>query len=432
MRKKILAMILAGGRGDELSVLTQMRPKAAVPFGGLYRVIDFPMSNLMHSGIENVGILSQYRSHSLINHIGNGASWEMVGRERSVTILPPFKQHLSSEWYRGSADAVYQNLGFIRVHHPDLVLVLSGDHVYSMNYNPLIDFHLEHHADLTIAFTQTERAQASRFGLGRLDLAAGRRGGRLLEYLEKPETPPDWPEERYWASLTIYLFSTKVLAEVLEQHLSGDPRGFEFGRHIIPEMVKSHRVYGYCNEGYWGYTRTIDEYWQTSMDMLGEHPRIDPEKWQVRTNLAHDAVRDRPPAHLGSTAQIENSLIYSGCRIHGTVKNSILFPGVEIGENVLVEDSILMFDTRVAAGCRLHKVIADSEACLAAECEIGHGDPTLANEEYPRLLRSGITLIGRGAHVPERCRIGSNCIVHPGLTPARFRQRRYESGVSIS
>ncbi len=425
-------MILAGGRGDELSVLTQMRPKAAVPFGGLYRVIDFPMSNLMRSGIENVGILSQYRSYSLINHIGNGASWEMVGRERSVTVLPPFTKQRYSDWYRGSADAVFQNLGFIRVHNPDLVLVLSGDHVYAMNYGPLIDFHLEHNADLTIAFTPTDRSQASRFGLGRLELEAGRRGGRLVEYLEKPETIPVWPEQRYWASLTIYLFSAKVLAEVLRQYMTGEPKGYEFGRHLIPEMVKKHRVFGYWDDGYWGYTRTIDEYWQTNMDMLGEHPKIDPEQWQVRTNLAHDLVRDRPPAQVDSGAKIENSLIYSGCRIKGAVKNSILFPGVEIGENVQVEDSILMFDAKVAAGCRLHKVITDAEVHIAPECEIGNGDPAVPNEEYPQLLRSGITLIGRGAHLPERRKIGSNCIVHPNLTPAQFREREYESGVSIS
>lgn len=430
--RKILAMILAGGRVDELSVLTLIRPKAAVPFGGLYRVIDFPMSNLMHSGIENVGILSQYRSYSLINHIGNGASWEMVGRDRSVTILPPFKTQTLSSWYRGNADAVYQNLGYLRIHRPDLVLVLSGDHIYSMNYNPLIEFHLENQADLTMAFTRINKAQATRFGVGRIELEAGKPGGRLLDYAEKPETSPDWPEQECWASLTIYLFSAKVLAEVLAKHAQSDPTTYEFGRDIIPAAVKNYRVFGYAYEGYWGYTRTIDEYWQTNMDMLGEKPMIEPERWKIRTNLEHSAVRDRPPALIGPQAKIENSLIYSGCRVYGAVKNSILFPGVVIGENVQVDDSILMFDAKVAPECVLHKVITDSEVEIGRGCLIGNGDPTIHNEEYSDLLRSGITLIGRGAILPEGITIGSNCIVHPELEPSRFHEKVYESGVSIS
>jgi glucose-1-phosphate adenylyltransferase len=326
---------------------------------------------------------------------------------------------------------VYQNLGYLRIHDPDLVLVLSGDHIYSMNYNPLIEFHRENKADLTIAFTTIDKSQATRFGVGRIESESGKPGGRLLEYSEKPAVTPDWPENKYWASLTIYLFSPKVLAEVLEEHAQSDPKSYEFGKDIIPAVVKDYRVFGYVDEGYWGYTRTIDEYWQTNMDMLGEKPKIDPELWKVRTNLEHSAVRDRAPALVGPQAKIKNSLIYSGCRVHGTVKNSILFPGVEIGEGVQVEDSILMFDAKVAPECVLHKVITDSEVKIGRGCQVGNGDPAIPNEEYPQLLRSGITLIGRGAIIPERRKIGSNCIVHPELVPEQFREREYESGVSI-
>ncbi len=427
---KTLAMILAGGRVDELSVLTQYRPKSAVPFGGLYRVIDFPLSNLMNSSIENAGILSQYRSFSLINHLGNGSSWEMVGRNRGVTILPPYTGHSLSHWYRGTADAVLQNLEFIRMHDPELVLVLSGDHIYAMNYGPMIDFHRESEADLTIGFIKVQKDQAQRFGVGRL---AGDNafGGQLLDYREKPETSPDWPEEEMWASLTIYIFTAAVLFEALKQHAGREPHSHEFGKDIIPMMLDKYHVFAYKYEGYWGYTRTIDEYWQTSMDMLGEHPKIAPEKWQVRTNLEHNATRDRTPALIEAGAQIENSLIYSGCRVKGTVKNSILFPGVEVGEDTIIADSILMFDTQIQAGANLRKVITDTHVVIGADCMIGNGDAAIANEEFPHLLTSGITLIGQHARVPARRKIGCNCIVHPDLAEAQFRQVEYESGLSI-
>jgi glucose-1-phosphate adenylyltransferase len=427
---KTLAMILAGGRVDELSVLTQYRPKSAVPFGGLYRVIDFPLSNLMNSGIENAGILSQYRSFSLINHLGNGSSWEMVGRNRGVTILPPFTAHALSNWYRGSADAVFQNLEFIRMHQPDLVLVLSGDHIYSMNYGPMINFHRESGADLTMGFIRVRKEQAPRFGIGRIE-GHNPIGGPLLDYREKPDTWPEWPEQEMWASLTVYLFTAPALFEILKKHAALGPKSYEFGRDIIPMMLEKHKVHAYKYAGYWGYTRTIDEYWQTSMDMLGEAPAIEPEKWRVRTNLEHNATRDRTPALIGSAAKIENSLIYSGCQVHGTVKNSILFPGVEIKEDTVIEDSILMFDTQVNPGANLYKVITDTHAPIGAECIIGKGDPAVPNEEFPQLLTSGITLIGQHARIPSRRKIGPNCIVHPDLVESQFHQKEYESGLSI-
>ncbi|MDZ7291002.1 MAG: sugar phosphate nucleotidyltransferase [candidate division KSB1 bacterium] len=429
--QKILAMILAGGRVDELSVLTQYRPKSAVPFGGLYRVIDFPMSSLMHSGIENVGILSQYRSYSLNNHIGNGAAWEMVGRNRSVSILPPYTAHKVWQWYRGSADAVYQNLDFIQMHRPQLVLVLSGDHIYSMDFNPLIEFHNENNADLTIGFLDVPKDQAMRFGIGRIEVTSSRRGGPLVEYLEKPQTPPDWPGDKVSASLTIYLFAPKVLFEVLENHARLAPKSHEFGKDIIPNMLKKYRVFGYKYDSYWGYTRTIDEYWQTSMDLLGDHPLIDPERWQVRTNLEHNHIRDRIPAVIGGSAEIKNSLIYSGCKILGTVENSILFPGVEVQSGAVVKDSILMFDTRVEAESHLNKVISDVDVVIGRACRIGFGEASVSNEDHPQLLQSGITLIGRGSVIPDECQIGCNCIIQPDMEAVLFLKKVYGSGVTI-
>ena len=310
------------------------------------------------------------------------------------------------------------------------MLVLSGDHIYAMNYGPMIDFHREAGADLTVGFIKVEKEKALRFGIGQIE-NGNPLGGRLLDYREKPENRPDWPEPEMWASLTIYIFTPHVLYEVLKKHAGRAPASHEFGKDIIPMMLEHYKVFAYKYEGYWGYTRTIDEYWQTSMDMLGEHPKIQPENWRVRTNLEHNSTRDRTPALIGSSAKIENSLIYSGCRVHGTVKNSILFPGVEVSEEATIEDSILMFDTQVQAGTMLHKVITDTHVVIGAECLIGRGDVAIANEEFPHLLTSGITLIGQHAHVPGKRRIGSNCIVHPDLVENQFRQTEYESGLSI-
>ena len=258
----ILAFVLAGGRVDELSVLTFDRPKSALPFAGNYRVIDFALSNLMHARIRRVGILSQYRSTSLINHIGTGASWDMTGRRRQVTLLPPSTGQKNSDWYKGTADAVAHNLDFINENNPDLVLILSGDHIYRMDYQRLIQFHQEHKADVTAGFIKVPLEEAHRFGLGVMEEKEGRPGGRLRSYQEKPSAP-----QSQWASLTIYLFKTEVLLEILKQ-THPHSEGIEFGRDIFPSLVHQYRVFGYIFSGYWGYTRTLDEYWRTHMDLV--------------------------------------------------------------------------------------------------------------------------------------------------------------------
>ena len=241
--KNVLAMILAGGRVDELDVLTFLRPKSVLPFGALYRIIDFPMSNLMHSGIERVGILSQYRPFYLINHIASGQPWDMIGRRRFAVILPPFKGREASDWYKGTADAVYQNIDFIKMYNPDLVLILSGDHIYQMDYQDVINFHLEKKADLTIAFTSVPREGAHRFGQGLIEEEEAR-GGKVVQYAEKPK------KALYeWASLTIYVFNPGVLLEALAENARKESH--EFGKDIIPSLLGNFRVYGYKHLGYW-------------------------------------------------------------------------------------------------------------------------------------------------------------------------------------
>lgn len=400
-RPSILAMVLAGGRVDELGVLTHYRPKSAVPFGGFARVIDFALSNLLQSGIERVAILSQYRSYSLINHIGTGASWDMVGRNRGISILPPFKGYSNPYWYRGSADAVYQNLDFIRHLNPSVLLILSGDHIYHMDYSQMIRHHHQWDADLTAAFVEVPLASASRFGVAEI-AAEGPHGGRLLGYEEKPENP-----RHTWASLTLFCFKPAVLMEVLTRNQ--DAASYEFGRDIIPMMMQQdYKVYGYTFRGYWGYTKTIDEYWQTSMDLLGPEPKIDMEAWGIRTNLHHRDIANRQPVRIGPQGVLSNSLAYDGCVIEGTVRNSILFPGVHVRSGVEITDSILFFDNIVHEGVRLHRVVSDVDTVFNREAVIGTpGENGAAGPP--------VTVIGSGNVVPAGMRIGSGCAVAPSL-----------------
>lgn len=393
-------MILAGGRADELNVLTYYRPKAAVPFGGFARVIDFALSNLMNSGIEQIAILSQYRSYSLINHIGTGAAWDMIGRYRGVSILPPFIDSEQQDWYRGSADAVYKNLDFIQYHAPEEVLILSGDHIYQMDYRDVIAYHHEKDADLTVVCKRVEKTRASRFGMAHIDDEDGERGGKLVTYQEKTENP-----EGEWSSLTVLCFKPEILYKVLEENQSDD--SFEFGRDIIPKlMAQGRKIYGYKFKGYWGYTRTVLEYWNANMDLLGDDPLVDLEKWSVRTNLDHRNLRDHQPAIIGEEADVTNSLIYNGCVVEGTVRNSILFPGVHVGEGSVIENSVIFFLNRIGRHCTFDKVISDVNTVYENNVQIGldHGD-----------TERQIAVIGWNNRVPAGTRLGRGVTVSPRL-----------------
>ncbi len=403
----IVAMILAGGRVDDLGVLTFLRPKSALPFGGLYRIIDFPMSNLMHSGIERVGILSQYRPFGLMRHIANGEPWDLTGRNRCAVMLPPFKGRGASDWYRGSADAVYQNIDFINLYRPELVLIVSGDHIYSMDYRNLISFHLAKGADLTIACTRVGRDGSSRFGLAEIEDEEPR-GGRVLQYIEKPKE-----SKLGWVSLTIYVFKTDLLIDALRANAR--KVSHEFGRDVIPIFLANHKVYGYKHNGYWGYTRTPDEYWRASMDLLGDDPHINMKEYRLRTNMTHREIRDRAPAFIGSSATVEDSLFYSGCRIEGTVIHSVLFPGVTVAKNAVVEDSILFFDSKVGEGSKICRTIADVDTSLGRKTEIG--DPA-----------GDLSIIGRGTTVPDAIRITGGVSVFPNLNEEAFERNLYTKG----
>lgn len=411
LKPTTLAMILAGGRVDELNVLTYYRPKSAVPFGGVGRVIDFSLSNLMNSGIEQVAILSQYRSYSLINHIGNGAAWDMIGRYRHISILPPFIGSEATDWYRGPADAIYKNLDYVQYYSPEEILILSGDHIYKMDYQEMIAYHTEKNADLTVAFTRVPLHEASRFGVAALDEEDGDRGGRVVGYWEKPAEA-----ESEWASMTILCFKPEVLFYALAENQKGD--SYHFGKDIIPMLLKqNYRIYGYKFSGYWGYTRTIDEYWQSNMDLLGSSPKIDLEKWVFRTNLDHRNIRDNEPVVMGNDAVVHNSLVYNGCKIGGTVRNSILFPGVHVKKGAVVENSILFFSNVVGENCRLNKVVADVNNSFGAEVVVG---PEVCE------AGTGVTVIGWNNVIPDKTVIGEGATIYPRLAatswPARVKQ----------
>ncbi|MBC8208667.1 MAG: glucose-1-phosphate adenylyltransferase [Desulfobulbaceae bacterium] len=398
LKPSIQAMILAGSRVDELNVLTHYRPKSAVPFGGFCRVIDFALSNLMHSGIESIAILSQYRSYSLINHIGTGAAWDMIGRYRGISILPPFKDRTHGDWYRGSADAVYKNLDFIHYHDPEEILVLSGDHIYQMDYRELIHYHREKDADLTMAFVEVPLGAVRRFGQAAMDDEDGERGGRVYRYWEKPEEP-----RSSWASMTIMCFRPRVLYRALAENQGMD--SFEFGRDIIPLlMAQGARIYGFKHRGYWGYTRTVDEYWQANMDLLGETPVIDLEQWGLRTNLEHRGIRDCQPALIRDQGQILNSLVYNGCVIEGEVRNSILFPGVTVGPGAVVENSVLFFNNTVGPGCYLNKVVADVNTSYGSGVRVG-GEPEEAT--------APVTVVGWNNQIPNGTSVGPGATIFP-------------------
>ena len=396
---KVVAMVMAGGRVGELSVLTLVRPKSAMPFAGHFRIIDFPLSNLMHAGINHVGILSQYRPSSLMDHVGGGESWDFVGLERGAKILPPFRGADASDWYRGNADAVYRNLNYILDHGAELVLILSGDHIYRMDYRHLLRFHIEHGADLTIAFKRMGHHVSQRFGYGALD-----ESGRVTNYEEKPAVP-----STDLASLTIYVANTKPLIQVLEQCIGLD--SYEFGRDVIPRMLASHQVYGFEFEGYWAYARTIDAYYQATQDLiLG---RLDLDAWDIRTNLTDGGVTTAPPPRIHEGAEVRNSLICAGCEIEGTVRGSVLSPGVRVERGAIVENSVLFHRALIEEDAHVERSILDKSVVIHRQGRVG--GPALVGVEPSSESSSslGITVIGKGARVMPHSVLPPGEVVQP-------------------
>jgi glucose-1-phosphate adenylyltransferase len=404
--KKVVAMVLAGGAWGSLGILAERRAKAAIPFGGMYRIIDFVLSNLMNSDIERVGILTQYRPASLIDHIGIGASWDLFGRTRAVKVLPPYKGQDDSDWYKGTADAVYQNLNFIRDHHPKHVLVLAGENVYSMDYRKLIQYHQEKNAECTLVCNPLPAPNPHRFGIMSLE-----QDGRVRSYQEKPATISG---EYYSAG--IYVFNTEFLLEKLAADATRQEAKHNFADDIIPDMLRcQNRFYGYPFEGYWAYCGTVEEYWQANMDLLEEPSEIDLCNWNVRTNLEDRNVSRHQPALLFPTTSINQALISSGCIISGTVERSILSPGVIVEEGAVVRSSIIFHECVIKKGAIVDKVISDKDVVIGESSHIGIGDESISNEQFPEYFHSGITIIGKEAKLGKSLHVGRNCLIYPGV-----------------
>jgi glucose-1-phosphate adenylyltransferase len=403
----VLTLILAGGEGERLSVLSQVRAKPGVPFGGKYRIIDFALSNVVNSGLTDVAVLTQYAPRSLIDHIGVGRPWDLDRSHGGVALLQPYiGRGRTRDWYRGTADAVLQNLEFIADRDPELVLVLAGDHVYKMDYRPFIETHRAKGAEVTCAVRTVPLEEAHRFGILETDA-----DGRVTAFVEKPPNPTS-----NLVSMGVHVFDWHALREVLSRER------VDFGRDLLPWMVEAgRRVFSYEFKGYWQDVGTVESYWRSSLDLLSDEPGIELNDlgWLIYTRS-----EDRPPARIGPHATVTRSMVSHGCVIDGTVEHSILSPGVRIGPEAVIRDSIVMFDTVIGEGAMLDRAIVDKDCRIGAGARIGHGSDLRPNREEPERLYAGITLVGKRVVMPPRITVGRNCRIDPGAGPADFGRRR--------
>jgi len=411
-----LAMILAGGRGSRLSILSAKRAKPAVPFAGKYRIIDFPLSNCSNSGITTVGILTQYRPRSLNEHIRTGAPWDLDRLHGGVTLLQPYERVNEMERYEGTANAIQLNYDFIKHHRPDFVVILASDHIYKMNYDDMITFHTDHRADLTIATLKVSLDEASRFGILEADASY-----RVSAFEEKPLQP-----KSTMASMGIYVFTTEALSKVLMEDAADPTSAHDFGKNIIPKMIDSHKVYVYPYNGYWVDVGTVQAYWEAHMDLLADSPPLD---LMDRNWVIHTRSEERPPVNIRTGAVVAHSLITDGCVIEGTVEYSVLSPGVRVGRGAVVRNSIVLTDTAVEPGAIVDRSIIDKDCVIRANAHIGYGIDYSPNPLGD--LTSGISLVGKNAVVPINAKVGRNCIVAGDVRDDDFPGLTIPSGATV-
>ncbi len=416
---RIVAMIMAGGEGTRLSVLSEKRAKPSVPFAGKFRIIDFTLSNCVNSGIFDVAVLTQYRPHSLNAHIGNGKPWDLDRSQGGVQLLQPYQGRRDESWYKGTADAVYQNLNYIRERRADLVLLLSGDHIYKMDYSQMIDYHQRQRADLTVGVMNVPLEQTDRFGIMTVDEAS-----RVVEFTEKPKNR----DKGTLASMGIYIFSAEALIQRLSEGAEGSPR-VDFGKHVIPAMIGHDRVLAYPFEGYWVDVGTVQSYWETSMELLDPANTLnlyDPG-WVI-----HTRSEERPPSKFGPQSRVSQSTVCNGAIIRGRVEHSVLSPGVYISPGAIVRDSVLMNDTWVGPGAVLDRVIVDKNVVVGAGVRLGYGeDLSTPNQEQPDKLNTGVTIVGKGAHIPANIRVGRNVVINADRDEENFPANEIMSGATI-
>lgn len=418
-KKEALVLLLAGGVGSRLNILVQSRAKPAVPFAGQYRIIDFSLSNVMNSGLTKVGVLTQYKPLSLMRHLGMGEAWDFTGRSRGIKILPPHTGFKDSDWYKGTADAVRQNIDFLEKNPADEVVLLSGDHIYHMDFHAMLECHRFKKADVTIGMMVVPMSEIYQFGAGVID-----GDNRIVDWEEKPKNP-----KTNLASMGIYVFDYKYLLDSLYK----DREEVDFGMHILPRAIENDNVFAYPFYGYWRDVGTIQSYWEANMDVIRPGSFISPSAWGIRTNIEADGrPADRPPARFGSNAEVGCSMISAGCIVRGIVKNSVLAPGVVVEEGAVVRDSILFDDCIVAKNSMVDLTICDKRVRISGDAVVGSGDNhTFPNIEQPTHLYTGISLIGKEAIVPSGVTIGRNCIVNSHIKEEAFSAKIIADGETL-
>lgn len=402
-----LAMIMGGGSSESLSVLTEVRSEPAVPFGGKFRLIDFPLSNCVNSEIYKVAILTQYRPQSLNNHIGIGKPWDLDRASGGVRLLQPYRGGPLGDWQQGNADAVRRNFDFVERQPEEHVLILAGDHIYLMDYRPMLRQHIQSGADATVGVRRVNIYETHRYGIVSLS-----NDDRILDFQEKPRRARET-----LASMGIYIFRKSVLSEMLQ-----DASHVDFGRHVLPAMVESNKaLYGYTFPGYWADVGTVQAYWEANMSLLAEEPALDlynPD-WVV-----HTRSEERAPAKIGAQAHAAGNLLSNGCQVHGFVERSVLSPGVYIAEGATVRNSIILSDTVVESGAVIDRAIIDKGVRVGKGAQIGSGDDNTPNKEMPEQINTGLTLVGKGVSLPENVTIGRNVVIYPYTDEKAFGRRK--------
>ncbi|MEG0013897.1 MAG: glucose-1-phosphate adenylyltransferase [Cellulosilyticaceae bacterium] len=416
-KKEMIAMLLAGGQGSRLGVLTKEIAKPAVMFGGKYRIIDFPLSNCINSGIDTVGVLTQYEPLILNKHIGIGIPWDLDRSNGGVTVLSPFVTGSQGEWYSGTANAIYQNIRYIDSYNPEYVLILSGDHVYKMDYSQMLESHKEKGADATIAVMEVPIEQANQFGIMNTDEV-----DRIIEFEEKPKEP-----KSNLASMGIYIFTWSKLREALitdnARHEESD-----FGKHIIPTMIDGGQpVYAYRFNDYWRDIGTIESYWLANMELTYTLPEFNlyDEFWKIYTSLDN-----QPPEFISHTSKIGQAIISEGCEVYGEIQNAVLGPRVVVEEGAIVRNAIVMQDTVIKKGAVLEGCIISEKCIIGGNTHIGQGENKI-HEEKSHIYSSGITVIGAGTIIPDNVVIGKNCEISGQTIEADYVGSRLESGHSL-
>ena len=416
IKKEMIAMLLAGGQGSRLGVLTSKVAKPAVAFGGKYRIIDFPLSNCINSGVDTVGVLTQYQPLRLNTHIGIGIPWDLDRNIGGVTVLPPYEKSSNSEWYTGTANAIYQNLEYMESFNPDYVLILSGDHIYKMDYEVMLDFHKANNAEVTIAVMPVPMEEASRFGI-----MITNENRRIVEFEEKPEHP-----RSNLASMGIYIFNWKILREALIA--MADQPALDFGKHIIPYChEKKAPLYAYEFTGYWKDVGTLSSYWEANMELIDIVPEFNlyEEYWKIYTKS-----EIQPPQYLSPESVVEGSIVGEGTDIYGEVYNSVIGCGVTVDKGTVVRDSIIMNHTQIGQDCVLNKAIVAEDVKIGDKVQLGIGEE-VDNDTAPHIYNHGLVTVGEKSVIPDGITVGKNSVIF-GVTSAEdYENSQLGSGKTL-